>query len=161
MIAGTAMLNEADRIRTEGDAISCIESWLKDFNSEAYVPHLHADFLALLIGIANSEWMEQEVNNGNLVILVGNGETMRDAKELSPQECMNGLRAAFKANPDYAYSWHCNIAMACHDAILAGDREISEQETEAAHKVGNQAASAFMRLCFGTITKHPNVEDGE
>ena len=54
------------------------------------------------------------------------------------------------SNPgSYAHSWHCNIAMMCHDAIMA-DRESGP---EWAHKVGNDAASRFMKLCFDVETK--------
>lgn len=49
----------------------------------------------------------------------------------------------------YAHSWHCNIAMMCHDAILAHDDQV-----DFAHKVGNDAASRFMRLLFGVETKN-------
>ena len=52
----------------------------------------------------------------------------------------------------YAHSWHCNIAMMCHDAI--------QEEAEArdcfvldAHSIGNDAASRFMKLCFDIETK--------
>jgi len=47
----------------------------------------------------------------------------------------------------YAHSWHCNIAMMCHDAILAHDDKI-----DFAHKISNDAASRFMKLCFGVET---------
>ena len=49
----------------------------------------------------------------------------------------------------YAHSWHCNIAMMCYDAIREDDK-LSHEE---AHKIGNDAASRFMRLCFGVKTK--------
>ena len=48
----------------------------------------------------------------------------------------------------YAHAWHCNIAMMCHDAILAHDDQV-----DFAHKVGNDAASRFMKLCFDVETK--------
>ena len=48
-----------------------------------------------------------------------------------------------------AHGWHCNIAMACYDAILAHDDQV-----DFAHKVGNDAASRFMKLCFGVETSH-------
>ena len=48
----------------------------------------------------------------------------------------------------YAHSWHCNIAMMCHDAILSHD----DQE-EFAHEVGNDAATRFMKLAFDVNTK--------
>ena len=56
----------------------------------------------------------------------------------------------------FAHSWHCNIAMMCYDAILADDEQrISTQKVghEIAHEIGNDAASRFMKLCFGVETK--------
>ena len=51
----------------------------------------------------------------------------------------------------YAHSWHCNIAMMCVDAILEdGEFNVSNA---AAHSWGNDAASRFMKLCFGVETK--------
>lgn len=54
----------------------------------------------------------------------------------------------------YAHSWHCNIAMMCHDAIhAAGLCEGGPLSEEAPHLIGNDAASRFMKLCFGVETK--------
>jgi hypothetical protein len=46
-----------------------------------------------------------------------------------------------------AHSWHCNIAMMCHDAILDHD-----DFSDFAHKAGNDAASRFMKSCFDVVT---------
>ena len=55
----------------------------------------------------------------------------------------------------YAHSWHCNIAMACYDAIMDADLEIDREDQKIdAHKVGNDAASRFMKLCFNVETKN-------
>jgi hypothetical protein len=51
----------------------------------------------------------------------------------------------------YAYSWHCNIAMMCYDAIREAAEEIPHEQ---AHLIGNEAASRFMKLCFGVETKN-------
>lgn len=58
----------------------------------------------------------------------------------------------------YAHSWHCNIAMMCYDAIKSADINHmdsydGEMEHEDAHKIGNDAASRFMKLCFDVETK--------
>ena len=53
----------------------------------------------------------------------------------------------------YAHSWHCNVAMSCYDAIM---REQDSRCTLAhgmAHRIANDAASRFMKLCFGVETK--------
>ena len=52
----------------------------------------------------------------------------------------------------YAHSWHCNIAMMCIDAIRID--VVSESLTwEEVHRIGNDAASRFMKLCFDVDTK--------
>ena len=52
-----------------------------------------------------------------------------------------------KKKGSLAHSWHCNIAMMCHDAILEHDDQV-----DFSHKVGNDAASRFMKLCFDVET---------
>jgi len=52
------------------------------------------------------------------------------------------------AQGSYAHAWHCNIAMACHDAILTFDDQV-----DFALEVGNDAASRFMKICFDVETK--------
>lgn len=53
---------------------------------------------------------------------------------------MTVLKEAFKQDPDYAHSWHCNIACMVMDA-------------GADHKVANDGASRFMKLAFDINTK--------
>ncbi len=58
----------------------------------------------------------------------------------------------------YAHSWHCNIAMMCYDAIKSHDVTLfdydsAEMSDNDALEVGNDAASRFMKLCFGVETK--------
>jgi hypothetical protein len=52
------------------------------------------------------------------------------------------LKKAMEEDEDYAWSWHCNIAMAAYDEGLS-------------HKKANKAANRFMKLCFGIDTKEP------
>jgi len=51
-----------------------------------------------------------------------------------------------------AHSWHCNIAMACYDAINNADIT-DEQCMNEIHNVSNDAATRFMRICFDVETK--------
>lgn len=51
----------------------------------------------------------------------------------------------------YAHSWHCNIAMMCADAMHDDDAECVRWED--AVRMGNDAASRFMKLCFEVDTK--------
>ena len=48
----------------------------------------------------------------------------------------------------YAHSWHCNIAMSVYDECTT---DISHDD---AHRIGNDAATRFMKLCFGVDTKN-------
>ncbi len=50
----------------------------------------------------------------------------------------------------YAHSWHCNISMMCHDAMF--DANVACKMNQR-HKVANDAASRFMKLCFDVETK--------
>lgn len=50
----------------------------------------------------------------------------------------------------YAHSWHCNIAMACYDAMHDADTAFGHNQR---HKVANDAASRFMKMCFDVETK--------
>jgi len=64
-------------------------------------------------------------------------------------------QAMIKDNPSergsLAHSWHCNIAMMCSDAI-GTDKAASRLTFEDAHRIGNDAASRFMKLCFDVET---------
>lgn len=51
-----------------------------------------------------------------------------------------------------AHAWHCNIAMACYDAIRSYDDQVDFAH-DFAHEVGNDAASRFMKILFGVETK--------
>jgi len=53
---------------------------------------------------------------------------------------LNTLVEAMEADPDYAHTWHCNVACCCMDA-------------GASHDVANDAASRFMKLAFNIETK--------
>lgn len=55
------------------------------------------------------------------------------------KEAMRILSAAIKSDPEYAWSWHCNIAMAARDEGLT-------------HKAANLAAARFMYSAFGVDT---------
>ena len=64
----------------------------------------------------------------------------------------------------YAHSWHCNIAMACYDAMMhAASKTDKFFCHDDVHKIANDGASRFMELCFGVETTndftHGNSED--
>jgi len=62
-------------------------------------------------------------------------------------EAMDTMRAAFKEDPNFAYTWHCNIAMACYDSM--GDELPHDRSLD----IANEAASKFMKLAFGVVTE--------
>ena len=68
-------------------------------------------------------------------------------KEITIEQAMNRLEKAMKDEPDYAYVWHCNIAIACYDECTS---DISHED---AHRIGNSVATRFMKLCFDADTK--------
>lgn len=52
----------------------------------------------------------------------------------------------------YAHSWHCNISMACYDAIK--DTSIADTCREPqVRAVCNDAATRFMHVCFDVETR--------
>lgn len=75
--------------------------------------------------------------------------TAQPSKTMFASVAMDELRKAFKEDPGYAWSWHCNIAMAMYDefpdSFWVPDR--SEQ-----HKICNKAASRFMKNAFDIET---------
>ena len=72
----------------------------------------------------------------------------------SIERAIEVLSNAFKNDPDFAHTWHCNIAMACYDAM--GD---SLMGNDLAHKISNEAASRFMKQAFDVETNLTNRDD--
>jgi hypothetical protein len=62
--------------------------------------------------------------------------------KITPKQAMDALREAMLEDYSYAWSWHCNIAMASQDA-------------GAPHKEANERAAGFMRNAFGVDTRLP------
>ena len=53
-----------------------------------------------------------------------------------------------------AHSWHCNIAMMCYDAIRDHKPfNVHDKDHNDVLRVGNDAASRFMKICFDVETK--------
>ena len=61
---------------------------------------------------------------------------------MDTKEAFETLKKAIGDDPSYAWSWHCNIAMAAYDEGVD-------------HATANKAANRFMQLCFGVDTKEP------
>jgi len=75
------------------------------------------------------------------------------------QKAFDVLRKAMSEdNPSepgsLAHSWHCNIAMMCYDAMHETQAQrLDESSHDWRHKVANDSASRFMKLCFDVETK--------
>ena len=66
---------------------------------------------------------------------------------MTTKEAYEHISNALKTDPDYAWSWHCNIAMAILDA----------DDADVSHKDSNIAAAHVMERCFGVNTaENPN-----
>jgi len=57
------------------------------------------------------------------------------------------LKQALKDDPDYAHSWHCNLAMAFYDSM-------DDIEHPKNHKIANEGAQRFMKNCFDVETSN-------
>lgn len=64
-------------------------------------------------------------------------------------EAFEALKAAMADDPEYAWGWHCNLAMPIMDAAGVSPR------------LANEAAAHLMQHLFGyDITSHPHYEFG-
>lgn len=66
---------------------------------------------------------------------------------MSTTEAMKQFTKSMQEDDDYAWSWHCNLAM-------------SAQDNGVDHKAANKSAALFMKWCFNVdMTKHPHYID--
>lgn len=72
-----------------------------------------------------------------------------DDERITIKDAMNRLKQAMIEEPDYAYGWHSNIAMACYDTLpIAKTNEHNRLD----FKIANESATAFMKMCFDVET---------
>jgi hypothetical protein len=83
---------------------------------------------------------DSETQDGKAQSRTGN---VQEAFEVIKQEIQAGTQSG-----SFAHAWHCNIAMSFYDAC---PDNISSDE---AHRIGNEAASRFMKMCFDVETKN-------
>lgn len=72
---------------------------------------------------------------------------------VTPADAVGALKQAFQDDPDYAHSWHCNLAMMFSDAMETGGVSRRHAGGSINHEVANDAASRFMKLAFDVVTK--------
>jgi len=66
-------------------------------------------------------------------------------------EAFRALRDAIRLDPEYAHSWHCNLAVSFYDSMPEDTQQLDDSMT-----VANNGASRFMKLAFGVTTnQHP------
>lgn len=58
---------------------------------------------------------------------------------MSVQTALNEIREAMQADYDFAWSWHCNVAVASQDEGME-------------HEASNRAAARFMKAAFEVDT---------
>jgi Tfp pilus assembly protein PilF len=63
----------------------------------------------------------------------------------STKQAMDTLKKALQTDSGYAWSWHCNLAMAAFDEGVD-------------HETANKAANRFMQMAFGVDTQPPIVQ---
>ena len=71
----------------------------------------------------------------------------KDIESNEVKKAMETLKAAFKADPDYAHSWHCNLAMAFYDAM---DENCIDENCKMVWT--NAGAAIFMQAAFDIKT---------
>lgn len=79
---------------------------------------------------------------------------VENRKSVSVEQAMSVLKKAMQDDPEYAHSWHCNVAMSFYDAMP--DQILHEARL----KIGNDGASRFMKLCFDVETKQEPPQGG-
>ena len=70
-------------------------------------------------------------------------------KRITIKDAMDRLKQAMIEEPDYAYAWHANIAMACYDALPIAK---TNKQNRLDHKIANESATTFMKRCFDVET---------
>ena len=85
-----------------------------------------------------------EADGGFKMILTSDEIALKSDGKITAAQAMDALREAMLEDYGYAWSWHCNVAMAAQDA-------------GAPQKEANERASGFMMRVFGVdTTKPPN-----
>jgi len=70
---------------------------------------------------------------------------------ITVKEAMEVLKKAMQDDPEYAHTWHCNLAMSFSDALP----ETKYPNVQARlHEIRNDGASRFMKICFDVETKN-------
>jgi len=111
-----------------GDTIfCCVDDSLTEYHGDNYVWIFQ-----------NGEWGEDPV----LYIPIADTTSVHALGDISVGQATNKMSEAFTADPEFAYTWHCNIAMTAFDVI---ERQTGIKNS---HKVSNEIATAVMKHLF-------------
>jgi len=115
-----------------GDSIfCCVDNSKTEYHGDTYVWMF-----------ANGEWGEESV----LYIPIGDTTSVNALADISVGQALNKMTEAFTKDPEFAYTWHCNIAVPVIDII---DRQTGIKNS---HKLSNQIATALMKHLFNVET---------
>lgn len=89
----------------------------------------------------NDSMPEAEQDLEEQIIINALKMALETEQDLDEQMIINAFKMAFKKNPDYAWSWHCKLAMSAHD------------EFGLDKPAANRMAARFMKSCFDIDTK--------
>lgn len=81
---------------------------------------------------------------------------------MKTEKAFKAIKKAINNESDYAYGFHANIAMMCYDSMMAS-KEITGEACHthiAALKIGNEAATRFMKMCFDAETSQDMLISG-
>lgn len=95
--------------------------------------------------IAAQCWCEEETSECVMDVRLAEAFAKKLVEHTSIEATVNSLTQAMIADPGYAYAWHANIAMSCYDSL-------DDMCHSDAHRISNEAASRFMKLCFNVET---------
>lgn len=79
--------------------------------------------------------------------------------KITTKQAMDHLSKALKEDPEYAFGWHSNIAMACTDAMVDIKKELPLDSTSDFNVAGNEAAARFMKICFDVKTSQNMLKE--
>ena len=84
-------------------------------------------------------------------------ETLEDIKKQNIKVAMDLLSHAMRIDPEYAHSWHCNLAMAFYDSFNA-ELPVTHMTI---HKIANEGASRFMKQTFNVETSQDGPKEAK
>ncbi len=79
-------------------------------------------------------------------------EIIEETKQQNIKVSLDHLSHVMQTDPDYAHSWHCNLAMAFYDAW--GENGVPLNAHKYKHQIANEGASRCMKQIFNVETSN-------